>query len=136
MQGLKYYPTSGDQCTQDPSGYCEWRGGQTHELKNQKTICLETWETLALDVEEHDDWSENDSTTISLGPSEWYIDTDETYSLKVAAEYDEEVHHSVCYSGNIGGSYKGIEGGVSIENCKTWVDAADNYIFHLKISNP
>ena len=136
LQGLTYYPTHSNHCTHDPFGFCLWRAGQTHVLHSQKTIWVESWETLALDVEEHDTTSQNDSTTISLSSREWYIDTDETYSLRVGAEYDSEKQRSVCYSGDIGASYKGIEGSVGIEDCSHWVDKADNYIFHLKISNP
>ena len=71
----------------------------------------------------------DDSTTISLGPDEWFVETANIYSLKVAAEYNAEVSRSVCIGGNIGTA------STNIKSCSTWVDVADNYVFHLKVTN-
>ena len=96
-------------------------------------VWVESWDSLSVDVEEHDEWSENDSTTVSLSPSQWYVDTASIYTLKVAAEYDEEVARSVCIGGEVGAEYSGASASASIESCSEWTDAADNYVFHLKI---
>ena len=130
VQGSSYYPTTVDQCDQVPSGFCSWAGGQTHTLVDQDRVWVENWDTLSFDVEEDDEYfTRNRSTTISLGPDEWFVDTPKIYSLKVAAEYSAEVSRSVCIGGNIGSVH------TSIKSCSEWIDVADNYVFHLKVTN-
>ena len=86
-----------------------------------------------MDLEEADTIL-NESTTISLPVSEWFIESSNTYTMMVAVEYGEKVTHKTCL--NLGleeSTYTGAS--ASYESCSEWVEQPKNYIFHVKLAN-
>ena len=135
VNGQTYYPTERGQCTYDPVGFCSFRAGQSHRIHGD-WVWINRIDNLFLDVEEQDDTSENDSTTISLSPKEWLIPGCESYKLKAAAEYEESHQHSVCYSVGVSAEYKGFGADAGIETCDKWTTAAENYVWEIEVWKP
>jgi len=138
LQGKKYFPNKATDCTQDPTGYCSWREGQTHHLHQKGPwVKVRSHEALQAGTEEDDDWSENDSYTASLTKEQWYKPTCNEYEIKVSKEFKVEVERKFCISGSasVTGEGEGVSGtvGVGAESCSKWVDPPESYTWVLSV---
>jgi hypothetical protein len=61
--------------------------GTTHALEYPDVIWVDALANLEFRVREHDIYGV-DGTTMSLNPDQWFVDTQDTYTMKVAAPYN------------------------------------------------
>ena len=129
LDGHKYYPNSGNDCPQDPSGYCEWREGQCHNLRNAPWKKIKAYKSLTVGTEEHDTWSENDSYTAFLTANDWYSPTCEPYEVRIYKQFESANKKSVCW--DVGASKNDINAG--IQSCSEWTEPAESYVWFMKV---
>jgi hypothetical protein len=138
LDATKYYPNNGSDCPQDPSGYCEWREGQCHNLNNPPWRSVEPYKSLTVGTEEHDSTSENDSTFAYLSANDWYNPTCNTYEVVMARDFSSKKDKSICWNvgGSVGGSKGGIEGEINagVESCTKWTEPAESFIWFMTVS--
>jgi len=112
--------------------YCEWKTGQTHNLEDPEPIKLESWDILSMGIEELDN-GRDDRATVSIAAEEWYIPTEDTYTMMVSVPFSAEVYNDICISASANAMKEYLSFGYS--QCKSWVDQPESYIFHLKFEN-
>jgi len=133
LDGERYYPQGGSDCPQDPSGYCNWREGQCHNLHNAKWYEAIPYRSLTVGTEEHDTSSENDSYLAYLTPKDWYNKQCKPYEVIFSVDFDSATKKSVCWNVAGGASGKGAEINAGIESCSEWTEPAESYVWFMEV---
>lgn len=137
LQGRKYFPNSAGDCQpQDPTGYCELRENQCHEL-NAPWQNAPAHRSLSVGVEEHDSTSANDSASVALSANDWHTDDCGTYEVRFSKDFDQETRHEVCWNvgGSAGGNIKGVDVTINggVKSCSSWTDPAESYVWYMEV---
>lgn len=137
LDGQKYYPHNANDCTQSPSGFCEWREGLCHRLDNAAWKSIDHAKSITVGTEEHDSTSENDSYSAFLAATEWHNPTCERYEVGIAKPFKPEMSKSICWEAGVSatGGKGGVEGELSggVKSCSGWEQPAESFVWFLTV---
>uniref|UniRef100_A0A7S4N7Z9 ShKT domain-containing protein n=1 Tax=Odontella aurita TaxID=265563 RepID=A0A7S4N7Z9_9STRA len=133
LNGNLYYPKSRHDCRQEDRGFCDFREGLCHDLRNAQWVHGLTHRSMSVAVQEHDDWSENDSYYASLPSGKWHDPTCDPYEVVFSRNFRESRLNNICASLEAGGSVKGLEVKGGVQACTTWTDPAESFVWHMEV---
>jgi hypothetical protein len=132
LNANRYYPSSSSDCAQSDEGFCDWREGMCHNLVGAQFQMVDAYKSITVGTLEHDSSSENDATSAILSSNDWYNPTCEPYEVKFTRDFKSERERSVCWNVNLAVG-EGIAINPGIEDCTTWTDPAESYIWLMTV---